>query len=156
VVVRGEAEERDPAAPVVVGVDGSPLSEAALAFAYEAAVMRKVPLVAVHTWWELILDPHVTSMIDWAALENEEREVLAERLAGWGEKYPDVQVERLVLRDHPGHVLVEQSKRAQLVVVGSRGRGGFTGLVLGSVSHAVLQRAHCPVAVVRPETGETG
>jgi nucleotide-binding universal stress UspA family protein len=157
VVVRGEAETPDPAAPVVVGVDGSPTSEAALAFAFEAAAVRKVPLVAVHTWWDPLLDatmaPATALMLDWDAIEVDERQVLAERLAGWGEKYPDVRVQRLVLREHPAHALVEQSLRAQLVVVGSRGRGAMAGLVLGSVSHAVLQRAHCPVAVVRPEPG---
>jgi nucleotide-binding universal stress UspA family protein len=82
--------------------------------------------------------------------------VLAERLAGWGEKYPDVRVQRLVMRDRPSRALVEQSMRAQLVVVGTRGRGGIAGLLLGSVSHAVLQRAHCPVAVVRPEPAAAG
>jgi nucleotide-binding universal stress UspA family protein len=156
VVVRGEAETPDPAAPVVVGVDGSPTSEAALAFAFEAAAARKVPLVAVHTWWDLLVDPTTAPLLDWDAIENDEREVLAERLAGWGEKYPDVRVQRLVARDHPSHALVEQSLRAQLVVVGSRGRGGVAGVVLGSVSHAVLHRAHCPVAVVRPEIEAAG
>jgi nucleotide-binding universal stress UspA family protein len=155
VVVRGEAGTPDPAAPVVVGVDGSPTSEAALAFAFEAAAVRKVPLVAVHTWWDPLLDatmaPATALMLDWDAIEVDERALLAERLAGWGEKYPDVRVRRLVMREHPSHALVEQSGQAQLVVVGSRGRGAMAGLVLGSVSHAVLQRAHCPVAVVRPE-----
>jgi nucleotide-binding universal stress UspA family protein len=76
--------------------------------------------------------------------------VLAERLAGWGEKYPDVRVQRVVTRDRPARALVDESRRAQLVVVGSRGRGAAAGLLLGSVSHAVLYRAHCSVAVVRP------
>jgi nucleotide-binding universal stress UspA family protein len=156
VVVRGDAETPDPSAPVVVGVDGSPASEAALAFAYEAASVRNVPLVAVHTWWDLLVDPVMAPLLDWDAIENDEREVLAERLAGWGEKHPDVRVQRLVARDRPAHALVEQSLRAQLVVVGSRGRGNVAGLVLGSVSHAVLHRAHCPVAVVRPEPGTIG
>lgn len=156
VVVRGEADAPDPTAPVVVGVDGSPTSEAALAFAFEAATARGVPLVAVHTWWDLLVDQTMAPLLDWDAIENEEREVLAERLAGWGEKYPDVRVQRLVMRDRPSRALVEQSMRAQLVVVGSRGRGGAAGLLLGSVSHAVLQRAHCPVAVVRPEPAAAG
>jgi nucleotide-binding universal stress UspA family protein len=153
VVVRGDDADPDPAAPVAVGVDGSPLSEAALAFAFEAAAARGVPLVAVHTWRELAGDLDVAPLLDWDAIETEEREVLAERLAGWGEKYPDVPVQPIVTKDGPAHALVEQSRHAQLVVVGSRGRGGFTALVLGSVSHAVLHRSHCPVAVVRPDTG---
>ncbi|TQM36905.1 universal stress protein [Pseudonocardia cypriaca] len=156
VVVRDEAETPDSAAPVVVGVDGSPTSEAALAFAFEAAAAREVPLVAVHTWWDLLVDPSLAPLLDRDAIGDDERRALAERLAGWGEKYPDVPIERLVRRDHPARALVEQSQRAQLVVVGSRGRGGVAGLVLGSVSHAVLHRVHCPVAVVRPDTGEPG
>jgi nucleotide-binding universal stress UspA family protein len=135
--------------PVVVGVDGSGISEAAMAFAFDAASRRGVPLVAVHAWWDQILD-RVVPLLDWDVIEAEEREVLAERLAGWGEKYPDVEVERLVTPDRPARVLVEESRRAQLVVVGSRGRGAAAGLLLGSVSHAVLHRARCSVAVVRP------
>jgi nucleotide-binding universal stress UspA family protein len=153
VVVRGEEPTIDPSLPVVVGVDGSPNSDAALAFAYEAAATRGVPLVAVHTWWDLLVDPTMAPLLDWDAIETDEREVLAERLAGWGEKYPDVRVQRLVTRDRPAHALVRESSRAQLVVVGSRGLGGFSGLLLGSVSHAVLHRAHCPVAVVRRDAG---
>jgi nucleotide-binding universal stress UspA family protein len=150
VVVRGpEPDDTAPRPePVVVGIDGSPLSEAAVAFAFEAAALRKVPLVAVHAWRDLLVDPTMAPLLDWEALEADEREVLAERLAGWGEKYPDVSVRRLVVRDRPARALVDESGRAQLVVVGSRGRGGFTGLLLGSVSQALLHHAHCPVAVV--------
>ncbi|GAA2558681.1 universal stress protein [Pseudonocardia hydrocarbonoxydans] len=153
VVVRGEDEDPDPTAPIVVGVDGSPLSEAALAFAYETAAARGVPLIAVHSWLEVYADPTVAVLVDWDAIEADERQLLAERLAGWSEKYPDVPVQRMVPRDRAAHALVELSRRAQLVVVGSRGRGGVMGLLLGSVSHALLHRAHCPVAVVRPDTG---
>lgn len=155
VVVRGDRDP-DAAAPIVVGVDGSPLSEAALAFAYEAAAARGVPLVAVHTWSELVGDLDVAPLLGWEAIEAEEAELLAERLAGWREKYPDVPVRRVVTKGRPAHTLVEQSRGAQLVVVGSRGRGSFTGLVLGSVSHAVLYRSHCPVAVVRADASSEG
>jgi nucleotide-binding universal stress UspA family protein len=157
VLVRSEegAPVEDRSRPVVVGVDGSPLSEAALAFAYEQASARGVPLVAVHTWRDLVLDSEIVPILDAAAAEAAAQEVLAERLAGWEEKYPDVRVQRVVKRDRPAHALVEESRRAQLVVVGSRGRGGATGMVLGSVSHAVLHRSHCSVAVVRPTSPET-
>jgi nucleotide-binding universal stress UspA family protein len=154
VVVR-EDEDPDPSAPIVVGVDGSPLSEAALAYAFEAAAAREVPLVAVHTWWDLFVDPVLEPLLDWDAIESDEHRTLAERLAGWSEKYPDMPVQRIVRRERPAHALVELSHRAQLVVVGSRGRGGVTGLLLGSVSHAVLHRARCPVAVVRPGAENT-
>lgn len=148
-VVRGRADAT--AGPVVVGVDGSPVSEAALAFAFEAAAVRRAPLLAVHAWRDLALDPMTWPSLDWEAVEQEVQAQLADRLAGWREKYPDVDVQRLVVRDRPARVLVEQSAQAQLVVVGSRGRGGAAGLVLGSVSHAVLHRADCPVAIVRTD-----
>ncbi|WP_037070292.1 universal stress protein [Pseudonocardia acaciae] len=153
VVVRGPDPVGLPSdLPVVVGVDGSGYSEAAIAFAHEAAAARKAPLVAVHTWGELILDPRPALLRDADAIEAAEREMLAERLAGWADKYPDLDVRRLVTRSRPANALVEWSARAQLLVVGSRGHGNFAGLILGSVSHAVVQRAECPVAVVRADT----
>lgn len=150
VVVRGPEAPAgvDPASPVVVGVDGSPTGEAAVSFAFEWADQRGAPLVALHTWW---VDPMISPMLDWHATTEAETEVLAERLAGWAEKYPDVVVERVVEQRRAADALRELSERAQLVVVGSRGRGGFQGLVLGSVGHALLHHAECPVAVVRPE-----
>ena len=153
VVVRGAGLELPAAAPVVVGIDGSPVSELALAFAYEEAALRGAPLAAVHTWMDLVADPAIAPLLDWEAIEVDERVVLSERLAGWAEKYPDVAVRRVVTRDRPAHALLEEAVGAQLLVVGSRGRGGFGGMMLGSVSHAVLHRSPCPVAVVR--AGET-
>lgn len=149
VVVRGPEASGPDERPVLVGVDGSPAGEAALAFAYEAASFRHVGLVAVHTWWDLVADPVLAPLLDWEAIEDDERLLLAERLAGWAEKYPDVAVERVVTRGRPAGVLLGQAARAQLVVVGSRGRGEFAGLVLGSVSNTLLHRSPCPVAVVR-------
>jgi nucleotide-binding universal stress UspA family protein len=151
VVVRGERSSD--AGPVVVGIDGSRISEAALAFAFEAAAIRKVPLVAVHAWTDSVLEAAVAPLLDWDAIEADEHRLLAERLAGWSEKYPDVAVRRVVARDRPAHALIEQATgtAAQLVVVGSRGRGSAAGLVLGSVSHAVLHHSPCPVAVVRAD-----
>jgi nucleotide-binding universal stress UspA family protein len=151
VVVRGPGPDLrlSPPEPVVVGVDGSPTSEAAVAFAFEAAALREVPLVAVHVWRDPVVDPTMAALVDWDALESDERVVLAERLAGWSAKYPDVPVRRLLARDHPARALIAESGRAQLVVVGSRGRGGVRGMLLGSVSQALLHHAHCPVAVVR-------
>jgi nucleotide-binding universal stress UspA family protein len=156
IVVRGSEPDRTVPRPepVVVGVDGSPTSEAATAFAFEAASLRRVPLVAVHVWRDVLVDATMAPLLDWDVIDSDEREVLAERLAGWTEKYPDVPVRRLVARDRPGRALVEESGRAQLVVVGSRGRGGFRGLLLGSVSQALLHHGHCPVAVVRSSRGD--
>jgi nucleotide-binding universal stress UspA family protein len=155
VVVRGD--EREPAEmaslPVVVGVDGSATSDAALGFAMEAAASRSVPLVAVHTWSDMVSDPAMAAvMIDWDTVEAEERKVLSERVGAWTEKFPGVPVELLVVRDQPAQSLLEQASRGQLLVVGSRGHGQVMGLVLDSVGNALLHGAPCPVAIVRPET----
>ncbi|MDD7813250.1 universal stress protein [Mycobacterium sp. CSUR Q5927] len=150
VVVLHEEQERSDTAPVVIGIDGSPVSEAATAVAFEEASLRGVELVAVYAWHDTgVLD---FPGIDAAAMESDGELALAERLAGWRERYPDVTVRRVVVCDRPADQLVEQSQQAQLVVVGSHGRGGFTGMLLGSVSLAVVQSAHAPVLVVRPES----
>jgi nucleotide-binding universal stress UspA family protein len=148
-VVRGRTSATS--GPVVVGVDGSPVSEAALAYAFEAADARSAELVVVYAWRDLLLDQ--STPLD-EAIEQQGRAELAERLAGWGGKYPDVAVRRVVVRDTPARAIVEQSVTAQLVVVGSHGRGGLGGLLLGSVSNAVLHRAECPVVVVRGSADE--
>jgi nucleotide-binding universal stress UspA family protein len=134
-------------APVLVGVDGSPVSELATAIAFDEASRRRVDLIALHAW----SDAGVVDFpgMDWSSLESSEDEVLAERLAGWQEPYPDVKVHRHVVCDRPARQLIEHSEAAQLVVVGSHGRGGFAGMLLGSVSAAVVQSARMPVIVAR-------
>jgi nucleotide-binding universal stress UspA family protein len=150
VVVRGSGE-RPAGRPVVVGVDGSPLSEDALALAFEEAALHAAPLLAVHSWQEDATELSIAPLVDWEGLEAQEHLLLAERLAGWSEKYPDVEVTRRVRRVGPAGELVELSRTAELVVVGTRGRGGLRGLLLGSVSHALIHHAHCPVLVARPQ-----
>lgn len=152
VVVRGD-EPSDPAAPVVVGVDGSPASTAAIDFAVAAADAAGCPLVAVHTWWDALVGPELEPLLDWGAIENDEHRVLAEQLAGRSAAYPDVKVSTVVERSHPSKVMLRHAVGARLLVVGSRGRGGFAGLLLGSVSRAMVHRAPCPVAVVPPPGG---
>jgi nucleotide-binding universal stress UspA family protein len=136
------------AAPVLVGIDGSPASESAIAIAFDEASRRGVDLVALHSWSDADrLDDFVG--VDWSAVRSSAEETLAERLAGWQERYPDVSIHRVVERDHPARHLLEQAEAAQLVVVGSHGRGGFAGMLLGSVATAVVHAARTPVIVVR-------
>jgi nucleotide-binding universal stress UspA family protein len=156
VVVRGH----DRTGPVVVGVDGTPVGEAAIAFAFAAADARGVELVAVHTWTDLLLEVAFAGgadALDFSRLAQQAEEVLGERLAGWREKYPDVHVTRHVSRERASRALLRYAEAAGLVVVGSRGRGGFRGLLLGSTGQHLLHHAPCPVAVVRtaPEAERT-
>lgn len=150
VIVRGEG---DPNGPVVVGVDGSAASEKTLGYAFDAASRAAAPLLALRTWSDIGLGERWAprrSAMDWAVIEEEQQRLLAELLAGWREKYPDVTVQCMVRQDRPAHQLREVGRRARLLVVGSRGRGGFTGLLLGSTSRTLVHHAPCPLAVVRP------
>lgn len=133
--------------PVLLGIDGSPSSEAAIGFAFAEASRRGVELVALHAWSDVALFPFMG--MDWHTFEDQGREILGERLAGWQEQYPDVTVHRRIVCDKPARWLIDESRQAQLVVVGSRGRGGISGMLLGSVSTAVAESASAPVAVVR-------
>ncbi|MEU4681495.1 universal stress protein [Micromonospora sp. NPDC023737] len=148
-VVRGEPRADG---PVVVGVDGSELSTEAVGFAFEEAARRGTSLVAVHAWLDpVVLFPGTVapSTDELAAYAEDEQRVLAESVAGHGERYPEVSVRQALVHGSPAQALVEQSRDAQLVVVGAHGRGALGGLLLGSVSHAVLHHTHSPVAIVR-------
>lgn len=136
------------AAPVLVGIDGSPVSEAATAVAFEEASLRRVDLIALHVWSDFALFDVPENEL--AAVHRRADETLSERLAGWQERYPDVHVRPVVALNRPVHQLLERSEAAQLTVVGSHGRGGFAGMLLGSVSLAVAESARMPVLVVRP------
>jgi nucleotide-binding universal stress UspA family protein len=142
-----ESHAPDVTSPVLLGIDGSPASEDATALAFDEASRRGVDLVALHAWSDVGVFP-VLGM-DWHKYEDEGHEVLAERLAGWQERYPDVHVQRRIVCDQPARWLIDESQQAQLVVVGSHGRGGFSGMMLGSVSSKVAQAAKVPVVVVR-------
>src|SRR6478609_5922456 len=112
-----------PNSPVLLGIDGSPASEAATAFAFDEASRRGVDLVALHAWSDVSTVPPWGA--GWATYAQECGEVLAERLSDWRERYPDVHVRRRIVPDRPAASLIEASAQAQLVVLGSRGRGGF-------------------------------
>ncbi|GAA1216515.1 universal stress protein [Prauserella alba] len=157
VVVIRHRDDGTPASedgPVVVGVDGSPVSEEATAVAFHEASLRNVKLVAVNAMLDIEYDSALNQALVYFEGEPKKQHhemVLAERLAGWTEKYPDVVVERVIERDRPRRQLMEWSDTASLLVVGSRGRGGFRGLLLGSTSQAMIHHARCPVMVVRHE-----
>ena len=104
-------------------------------------------LIALHAWGDVAASDWPA--LNWETLRPAEQEVLAERLVGWQERYPDVAVQRVVECDRPAHRILDRSDSAQLVVVGSHGRGGFAGMLLGSVSSAVVHAARMPVIVAR-------
>lgn len=145
----------DAARPVVVGVDDSPGSVAALRFALREAVLRAAPLRVVHAWTVPALGEAagmVPLLLD--DLRREEQAVLDRAIEQATEGAdPGVELQRVLVEDPPGRALVEASRDAQLVVVGSRGRGGFAGLLLGSVSQQVAHHAPCPVVIV-PATSQ--
>ena len=134
-------------APVLVGIDGSPASELATEIAFDEAFRRGVDLVALHAWSDVSMLE--VPGLDLATIEAQAQEALAEWLARWQQRYPDVTVQRVVVCDQPARQLVEHSESAQLVVVGSDGRGGFAGMLLGSVSTAVGHAARTVVIVAR-------
>ena len=137
---------------IVVGTDGSELSASAIRFAFQAAARRKVGLTAVHAWTPRF-SAYPALVIPLDRIEAVERHTLLETLESARRTFPEVDVEVKLVHDkhnHPGRTLIEESAGAELVVVGSRGHGGFAGLLLGSVSQSVLEHANCPVAVVRP------
>ncbi len=150
VVIVKSGSATDPVAarhPVLVGIDGTDNSTPAIAAAFDQAHRRGVELVALHSWSDTTgLD---ISMFGWDTIVTAEHEMLAKRLEPWRERYPELPVTLQVVRDDPARSLLGESDSAQLVVVGNRGRGGFTGLLLGSTSAALLSSVECPIMVVR-------
>ena len=148
--------------PIVVGVDGSHASDSALEFAFDEASRRGVPLIAVRVWDDTVFNGYMRVYalpVDRHAVDLDENESLSQSLSPWRDKYPDVKTAQLVLRGHPVGAILEHLEstgtelpQPGMIVVGSRGRGGFRGLVLGSTGHGLLAHATCPVAIVRPTT----
>ncbi|MGH8881318.1 MAG: universal stress protein, partial [Stackebrandtia sp.] len=129
---------------IVVGVDDSMTSQPALAFGFDEASRRGVSLVAIHVFAHP--DPRHA---DPDRVVAEESRMLAEALAGWQGRYPDVKVVKVVKPGSARRLLCDLSTGAALLAVGSRGRGGFTGMIFGSTSLAILHHATVPVAVAR-------
>lgn len=147
VVVVREPELVSHAPPqVVVGVDGSAVSMEAVRFAFEEAAFREARVIAVSAWQPP--HPRDLALEDAEDAEDEVRRILAESTAGWQEKYPQVDIRHAVVRGHPVRVLSDAAQWAVLLVAGSRGLGGFSGLLLGSVSQGLMHHAPCPVVIV--------
>lgn len=137
--------------PIVVGIDGSASSRAALRWAAREAALRGVPLHVVAVWhipWAAYAGvPLPDSLPD--DLRGSARDALARELDALGDLSKGVEVVPTVVEGDAAQVLVEAARGAELLVVGSRGLGGFRGLMLGSVSHHCAQQASCPVVIVR-------
>ncbi|TCP47897.1 nucleotide-binding universal stress UspA family protein [Tamaricihabitans halophyticus] len=145
-VIRHELVSTPPApGPIVVGLDGSPASETALGLAFEEARLRATGLTAVRVW----RGPMPGGSAESGLRDAETRRELAHQLDGWRDKYPEVAIDQVTVRGRPAPTLLRYAEHAQLVVVGSRGRGGFRGLLLGSTSNSLLHHARCPVLVAR-------
>ncbi|RIV35586.1 universal stress protein [Micromonospora radicis] len=148
VVVRRDAPSGTRAGHVVVGVDGSEHSLLALGFAVEQACLRRVPLHVVRAW-QPGREQWTGDAPDRDAVLAEHAAELDEQLSRYREAFPDVEVTVEAAAAAPAGLLIDASRNAQLIVVGTRGRGGLRGMLLGSVSQQLIQHAHCPVAVVR-------
>ena len=156
VVVREDnpLDETTKYGPVVVGVDGSDVSQQATEVAFAEADARDSELIAVHTWMDMQMQSSLAGVTaaqaDWNEIEQQQISLLEERLQPLVEQYPNVQVKKVITRDRPVRALAEQAEGSQLMVVGSHGRGGFKGMLIGSTSRALLQSAPSPLMVVRP------
>ena len=151
VVVVGDEVHENPNGPVVVGVDDSPAAKSAIKLAFEAADVRGVPLIAINSWDFGPYDAYNAEIWEQSGegITKSLTELVEELLADGKAAHPNVPVEIRVIRGRPERALVDASAEAGLVVVGSRGRGGFAGLLLGSTSRHVLRESHRPVIVTR-------
>ncbi len=139
---------------VVVGIDGSPAVESALAFAFDQASRRGLRIVAVHAWdvpaYDLLIVPNGPVPVPLSNVADEEIRLTAEVLAGFRADYPDVDVEERLVRAPAVQAILEASDRAAIVVVGKHGHGPAMGALLGSVSNGILHKSQRPVVVVPP------
>lgn len=159
VVREGSVVTPGPEMPVVVGVDDSEAATRAVGFAAGVAERYEAPLVVLSAWHSPLRPPWAGGERARARAGHEETEhrtteaVVAGLVDVVRRDHPRIRVESSVREGHAATVLAEASRAAGLVVVGSRGRGGFTGLLLGSTGHDLLHMAACPVVVHRENTG---
>ena len=137
---------------IVVGIDGSPSSNAAVGFAFATASLHKWKVVAVHAWdvpsFDLVIMPGTPVPANFDSISDSEVRLAAEALSGFVAEYPDVEVQQVVTRGNAMRALLEAAPAAAMIVVGTRGHGQVMSSVLGSVSHGVLHKSKVPVAVV--------
>lgn len=166
-VARVSEESQPPA--VVVGVDGSASSNEALRWALGEARLRKAPLRALHAWIYLhaLVPPLVgypytretinPTALDAAAAGKQGAEAILDQALATVGDLDDIALTRLIVQDSPAQALIDAVSAQDRLVVGSRGRGGFAGLLLGSVSQQCAQHAPCPVVIVHAgrRTGRT-
>jgi nucleotide-binding universal stress UspA family protein len=143
--------------PIVVGVDSDDASRVAITAAFELADRFAVNIVAVHAWStrRSAGDVSLPFMIDWNAVHADQREHLVTALAPWARLYPDVDVQYVVDQDKPSRALLRHSEDAQLVVIGSRGRGPLAGAVLGSTGLNLLHHSVTPTMICRSMSAHT-
>jgi nucleotide-binding universal stress UspA family protein len=139
---------------IVVGIDGSPSSVAALQWAARQADLTGSNLEAITTWeWPTSFGSPLPFPSDYDP-EEDARTMLKGVIGQVMGEHPGISVQATIVEGRPAMVLVEASERADLLVVGSRGHGEFAGMLLGSVSEHCVTNAHCPVLVLRaPEHG---
>ena len=145
---------------IVVGVDGSDESKEALAWAAEQARLTGAKLRAVHAWSipalampSMSLEPaSFPSTDDIDAFKESAQRALDDETSAVVPEGSGIEVEKVLVQEFPAQALVQESEKAQLLVVGSRGHGGFKGMLLGSVSQHCVHHAKCPVVIVRSQS----
>ncbi|QKW37011.1 universal stress protein [Actinomadura sp. NAK00032] len=141
---------------LVVGVDGSPASEAALGFAFEEAALRRASVTAVCSWWDpaVLPGPDRVPFTDPQVIRSEAMARFDQAVAPWQREHPNVPLDTEFVVDPPRQALVNAAQGAALLVVGDRGIGSVPQMLLGPVTQAALQQAPCPVAVVPAQQAE--
>jgi nucleotide-binding universal stress UspA family protein len=156
-IAKSDSEQADSTSPIVVGVDGSPTARLALDWAIREAEAHGNPVLAISSW-ELPAMAAASPGYSFAVADMQEladicRRTLVAEIAEASKGHPSVQIEPRVVEGPPALALIDASEHAAALVTGSRGHGGFLGLLVGSVSQQCVTHAHCPVMVIRPRSG---